>query len=82
MTKKEITPKILESFYKRVRRIAKPYVRPGIELDDLVQEAMIGVWQSLSKGINPTTNFIKLQMLYYITELRQDPVTHSKRLKL
>lgn len=57
--------------------LARPLVgRAGAELDDLVQEGLIAVWQSLERGVPPSSEFILLYMRNWIKRLNaQTPST-------
>lgn len=52
---------------ERIARILLRYSRRAdLDVDDLVQEGLIAVWESLTKGISPSKEFIKNRMLNYI----------------
>ena len=63
MVVESIDSAIRTYWYPEVKRIAKRYVgRHGAELDDLVQEGIIFVWQSLQRGIIPKEDLIRARM--------------------
>lgn len=46
-----------------VESLARKYVgRNGAEFDDLVQEGLINVWQTLERGITPSTEIVGHRM--------------------
>lgn len=50
-----------------VESLAKRYVgREGAEFDDLVQEGLINVWQTLERGITPSADIIEKRMLSWV----------------
>jgi len=62
VTEVEITSEI-KQYWPELTRLARKYVgRFGAELDDLVQEGAIFVWQSLQKGITPSEDHIRNRM--------------------
>lgn len=57
--------------------------RNGAELDDLVQEGLVFVWQSLQRGIHPSADLIRGRMVNYVKWLgRKDPVPYEAMLPL
>lgn len=49
----------------------------GVEFDDLVQEGLIGAWQSLEQGVTPTERHLRARMLNYMRWLgRRGPVPY------
>ena len=57
--------------------------RNGAEYDDLVQEGLIDVWQSLARGIRPSARTIRGRMLNYIRWLgRHSPTEYGTMLPL
>ena len=49
----------------------------GAEFDDLVQEGLIAVWQSLEQGVTPSQAHMRARMLNYIRWLgRRGPVPY------
>ena len=57
--------------------------RNGAELDDLVQEGRIFVWQSLARGIKPSGKLIRGRMVNYVKWLgRQTPIPYEAMLPL
>jgi DNA-directed RNA polymerase specialized sigma subunit, sigma24 homolog len=66
-------------------RLAKPGTRGrnGVEFEDLVQEGLIDVWQSLSRGIRPSDQNIRRRMLDYIKWMgRHAPTDYGTMLPL
>lgn len=54
----------------------------GAEYDDLVQEGLISVWQSLQRGVNPAL-VVENRMRDYLRYLgRQTPVSYEELLPL
>lgn len=69
LTEVEITSE-LKQYWPELTRYAKKYVgRFGAELDDLVQEGAIFVWQSLQKGITPSEDHIRNRMRNWVRTL-------------
>lgn len=67
MVRGSIDSLIKEYWYPEVTRIAKKYVgRHGAELDDLVQEGITFVWQSLERGIIPKEDLIRARMRNWV----------------
>lgn len=68
------------AYQEMVEALAHRYVdnSVGCEYDDLVQEGLIGVWQSLDRDRPPSTPFIKLCMRNWRTRVerqrRGDPI--------
>lgn len=57
--------------------------RNGAELDDLVQEGRIFVWQSLERGVKPSADMIRNRMVDYVRWLgRQTPIPYEAMLPL
>jgi DNA-directed RNA polymerase specialized sigma24 family protein len=75
-----VTSEGVAAYQGMVERLAYRYVDNGIgcEYDDLVQEGLIGVWQSLERDRPPSTPFIKLCMRNWRTRIerqrRGDPI--------
>lgn len=63
---------------------ARRYVgRNGAELDDLVQEGLICVWQTLEKGVTPSREVIEGRMKNWVRFLgRQVPANYEDMLPL
>jgi DNA-directed RNA polymerase specialized sigma24 family protein len=62
----------IRSYDPHVASLARKYVgRAGAELDDLVQEGRIAVWQSLEDLRPPSTEFIEFYMRRWIQTLRK-----------
>ena len=60
----------IREYWSELTRIARRYVgRHGAELDDLVQEGAIFVWQSLQKGIKPKEELIRARMRNWVRTL-------------
>ena len=50
-----------------VESLARKFVgRKGAEFDDLVQEGLINVWQTLERGVTPSIDIIEKRMLSWI----------------
>ncbi len=45
--------------------------RAGAEIDDLVQEGRIAVWQSLQDGQPPSASYVEYAMRMWVTTLRR-----------
>lgn len=57
--------------------------RNGAELDDLVQEGRIFVWQSLQREVFPSAEMIRNRMVDYVRWLgRQTPIPYEAMLPL
>jgi hypothetical protein len=67
-----------------VESLARKYVgRNGAELDDLVQEGLINVWQTLLRGVTPRADIIEYRLQSYAKWLgRQSPVPYEAMLPL
>ena len=68
----------------RVEALAASFANiQGVEFDDLVQEGLIAVWQSLEKGIEPSQEFIRNRMRDWVRyERRQLPADYADMLPL
>lgn len=55
-------------------RIVRPgrMSRTGVEYDDLVQEGMIFVWETLQRGESPSTPLVRGRMLNYVKKMGRD----------
>jgi hypothetical protein len=65
--------------------LAKPGTRGrnGVEFDDLVQEGLIFVWQSLQRGVLPASKLVKGRMVDYQRWLgRRGPTPYSTQLPI
>jgi hypothetical protein len=64
--------------------LARKFIgRNGAELDDLVQEAFINVWQTLQRGVTPSAEIIEYRMESYVKWLgRQAPVPYEAMLPI
>lgn len=63
-----------------VESLARKYVgRNGAELDDLVQEGLINVWQTLERGITPSAEIISFRMESWVA-LMGDQTGRSTKL--
>lgn len=65
-----------------IEHLARPYVgRQGAELDDLMQEGRIAVWQTLQKGIRPSETVVQGRMSNWVRFLarqrRNEAVSYS-----
>lgn len=65
-------------------RLARPGSRGlnGVEHDDLVQEGLIFVWQSLARGITPAARLIRGRMVDYQRWLGRQGVPYAKMLPI
>lgn len=62
----------IRAYDDHVHSLARKYVgRAGAELDDLVQEGRIAVWQSLEDLRPPSTPFIDFAMKRWVAALRK-----------
>ena len=69
LTEVEITSE-LKQYWPELTKYARKYTgRFGAELDDLVQEGAIFVWQSLQKGITPSEDHIRNRMRNWVRTL-------------
>lgn len=52
-------------------RIVRPgsMSRTGVEYDDLVQEGLVAVWQTLSRGVTPSAEIVRGVMLKYARKM-------------
>ena len=69
------------------RDLCKPGTRGtnGVEYDDLVQEGLLNVWQTLQRGIKPDAKLIRERMKNYVRWLGQkkrNPVAYGQMLPL
>lgn len=55
----------VEALAVRVSRTAGA-LRAGAECDDLAQEGLIQVWQSLERGVAPSAHLLRLRMIDYV----------------
>ena len=80
----EVTSEQVASYEAACRALARRYVgRNGADLDDLVQEGRILVWQSLQRGVHPAADMIENRMRSYVRWLgRQYPVPYEAMLPL
>lgn len=67
-----------------VESLARKFVGwNGAELDDLVQEGLINVWQTLERGVTPAAEIIEYRMGSYTKWLgRHTPVPYEAMLPL
>lgn len=61
------------AYMQTVKKLARMYVDRSImcEYDDVVQEGLIAVWESLSDGQPPSTEYIKWAMKQYRRKMRR-----------
>lgn len=80
----EVTSAEIARYERTLEGIARRYVgRNGAELDDLVQEGRIFVWQSLQRGIPPSAEMIGNRMVDYVRWLgRQTPIPYEAMLPI
>lgn len=76
---------LVESLAAKLSR-SPSSVRVGAEYDDLVQEGLIFVWQSIGRGVEPKGDLIEGRMLNWIRlmgrQLGGDPVAYEALLPL
>jgi len=69
-------------------RLASSLARPGsrgingVEFDDLVQEGLVNVWQTLSRGIRPSEKLIRGRMIDFMRWLGRQGVDYETMLPL
>lgn len=80
----QVTSDQVEAYLGLVEHLAKQFVgRNGAEQDDLVQEGLINVWQTLERGIVPSVEIIENRMRDYVRWLgRRYPVPYEQMLPL
>lgn len=80
----QVTNEAIRDYWDACEALARPYVgRAGAELDDLQQEGLIFVWQSLARGIAPSAVMIENRMKDYLRWIgRQVPVDYETMLPL
>lgn len=80
----EVTSAQIAAYEPACVALAQRYVgRNGAELDDLVQEGRIFVWQTLQRGIHPSAEMIANRMVDYVRWLgRQTPIPYEAMLPL
>lgn len=67
-----ITSEAVGAYQDHVKRLARQYVGfANAELDDLVQEGLIAVWQSLARGLRPATLVIEGRMIDWVRYLHR-----------
>jgi hypothetical protein len=55
----------------------------GAEYDDLVQEGLVFVWLSLSKGITPSADLVSKRMISWIRFInKQNPIPYNELLPM
>ena len=66
------------------RTLARPGSRGlnGVEYDDLVQEGLIFVWQSIARGVQPSARLVRGRMVDYQRWLGRGGVEYSKMLPI
>lgn len=78
-----VTSEEVAAYQEMVEALAYRYVdnSVGCEYDDLVQEGLIAVWQSLEKHQPPSADYIKLFMRGWRTRMgrqrRGDPIARE-----
>jgi len=80
----EVTSAQIAAYEPLCVKLARPLVgRNGAELDDLVQEGRIDVWQSLARGVEPAAHLVYARMVDYVRWLgRQTPIPYEAMLPL
>lgn len=67
-----VTEQQVAGYLGHVESLARKYIGfAEAEMDDLVQEGMIAVWQALSRGLRPSTQVIEGRMLDWVRFLRR-----------
>jgi DNA-directed RNA polymerase specialized sigma24 family protein len=60
----------VEAYEPHVKRLARQYVGyANAEFEDLAQEGRIAVWQTLARGLRPSTQVIEGRMLDWVRYL-------------
>jgi DNA-directed RNA polymerase specialized sigma24 family protein len=75
------------AYQSHVEFLARKYVGFGnAELDDLVQEGLIAVWQTLSRGLTPSMTVVENRMLDWVRFLnrlqRNDAIAYERILPI
>lgn len=84
----DLSAVIEEQYLGRCEALASSLARPGsrgingVEYDDLVQEGMIAVWQTITKAITPSDKVIRGRMLNYMRWLGRQGVAYGTMLPL
>lgn len=79
---------IREEYLDRCEALASSLARPGtrglngVEFDDLVQEGLVNVWQSIARGVRPSDIIIKRRMIDYMRWLGRQGVAYEKMLPI
>ena len=68
-----VTDNDVAAYREAVESLARQYVDRSImcEYDDVVQEGLIAVWESLRDGQPPSTEWIRLAMRQYRRKMRR-----------
>lgn len=79
-----VSNEAVAAYKEHIENLARPYVGlGGAEFDDLVQEGMIHVWQSLARGIAPSSEQIENRMRDWVRYIRrQTPTPYEALLPL
>jgi DNA-directed RNA polymerase specialized sigma24 family protein len=68
----EISSDAVAAYLPHIRNLARRFVGiANAELDDLVQEGMVSVWQAMSRGLTPSTLVIIHRMNDWVRYLRR-----------
>lgn len=67
-----VTDEAVAAYQSHIESLAWRYVGfANAEFDDLVQEGRIAVWQTLSRGLRPSTQVIEGRMKDWVRYLRR-----------
>jgi len=77
----------LAAYQTHVRYVARRYVGfADAEFDDLAQEGMIAVWQSLARGLTPSMSVVENRMVDWVRFLnrlqRNDAIAYERILPI
>ena len=79
MTQHTVTNEELAVWKPRLESVARAF-RGQAEVDDLVQEGWIFVWQSLARGVHPSDEQIRNRMRNWCRTLRRQESGRSERI--
>ncbi len=84
-----VTDAQIRAYESLIEQLAAPLVSTDsdlIELDDLMHEGRIAVWQALERGVHPAKEIIQGRMVDYVRWMRADkrgyPVKYEELLPL
>lgn len=78
----------VEKYFGLCESLAASLVRPGsrgingVEYDDVLQEGLIFVWQSLLRGVQPKATLVRGRMVDYQRWLGKQGVDYTKMLPI